>query len=103
MKAARDRGMTSLFWIGGDESSWIREILCLDSVGSDKTIESKRYFIHELMSGYSKFKLSQSEMILFYIYFNLNQIRALWLHQRAKRFMKRDFMKCYNISDRFNT
>ena len=47
-------------------------------------------------------KLTQKEVILFYVYFNFNWVRALRLYRKTKPFMNADFMKSYNIPERLD-
>jgi len=101
MKAARDRGIPVLLdGQGGDEVflgyeryyAWF----LLELIRKGKLIR----FIHELMKSGENSKLTQREVILFYIYFNFNWVRALRLYIKTKPFMKLNFMKSYNISER---
>lgn len=59
-------------------------------------------FVSEMTLSAKNSKLTQKELILFYVYFNFNQVRALHLHRKAKPYLKMDFLRSYNISEQLN-
>ena len=103
MKAARNRGIPVLLdGQGGDEVflgyeryyAWF----LLELIKKGKLLK----FINELVKSIKNSKLTQKEVILFYVYFNFNWVRALRLYKKTKPFMNKDFMKSYNITERLD-
>ena len=103
MKAARDRGIPVLLdGQGGDEVflgyeryyAWF----LLELIKKGKLIR----FIHELIKSGENSRLTQKEVILFYVYFNFNRVRAWRLYRKAKSCLNADFVQSYNISERLD-
>lgn len=103
MKAARDRGIPVLLdGQGGDEVFLGYEryyaLFLLELIKKGKLIR----FIHELKKSGENSRLTQKEVILFYVYFNFNWVRAFRLYRKTKPFMNADFIKSYNIPERLD-
>ncbi len=101
--AARDRGIPVLLdGQGGDEVFLGYEryyaYFLLELFKKGKLIR----FIHELIKSRKNSKLTQKQVILFYIYFNFNWVRALRLYIKTKPFMNSGFTNSYHIPDRLD-
>jgi len=101
MKAARNAGISVLLdGQGGDEVflgyeryyAWF----LLELIKKGNLIR----FIHEFIKSGENSKLTPKEVILIYVYFNFNWVRALRLYRKRKSSMNADFMKSYNILER---
>jgi asparagine synthase (glutamine-hydrolysing) len=103
MKAARERGIPVLLdGQGGDEVFLGYERYYAGFLLELIKKRKLRRFIHELIKSGENSKLTQKKIILFYVYFNFNWMRALRLYIKTKPFMNEDFMKFYNIPERLD-
>lgn len=61
-----------------------------------------RKFFHEVNCIAKNSKLTRMEIILFYIYFNFNDVRSFRLKKKAKHFLNVSFIKSVNMKKRLN-